>query len=742
MTQVSQLSPELARGVLQLAQALLSAARNWTLYPPEHPAVMQSAKRLSEAVPRTSSGAIFAIGITPDTLLVEGAPADSSQPAIAEAAELLHDCDIVQLTFIGDVPIEALVSLLKVLTLDAAERRSRGGPAGIWASEGHPSMVIDQIDYQKVLEREQREAAETPEPAKRDDLWRSIVRSICAGQMGVFDERAQQRLLAIAGSAMAIGDLAAAVMAPKCAMDGSPMITTQAATVLAAFRHLASIVSVMSLDRMPDVMENLAAAATQLDPHVVMQVIQSEEDPSDQLGVVRGMTAAFDDVKVARLLAAALALDGQASNRLATIFDTIAPDDDRKQRVLTLTRNLLGKTDFGRSSQFQVLWTSMEQLLVSYNDKPFVSNQYRASLDGVGGRAKGMAAMEPPPELAEWMLSLGQENVRTLSVALLIDLLTLERDEARAGSIAEDMAALAEDLLMSGAYADTKTVTRALAVRAGEGRAIGRDACRRALDRLGESPAMRETTALIGEIDDEGWTAIRDVTALVGASAVEALKGLVMVEQDTLAALRAAELIVGFGPAAVSRLSSLVDDPRWFVQRAAARMLGRIAVPEAVPLLQPLLRRADPRVARDAIAALCNIDDPSAARAIQTVLRAATGEFRRAVVDALVADRDPRVVPMLARIVGESEPLGKDHEIVLDTLAAMSTVGSDQAVPALTTVILRRAFLRRRKLRALKERGVEALSNIGGPKAQAALDEAARTGDRMLKKIVAARRTS
>jgi hypothetical protein len=96
---------------------------------------------------------------------------------------------------------------------------------------------------------------------------------------------------------------------------------------------------------------------------------------------------------------------------------------------------------------------------------------------------------------------------------------------------------------------------------------------------------------------------------------------------------------------------------------------------------------------------------------------------------------------MLERIVGESEPLGKDHEIVLETLAAMGTVGSDQAVPALTTVILRRGVFRRRKLRALKERGVKALLNIGGPTAQAALDAAGRTGDRMLKNIVAAQRT-
>jgi hypothetical protein len=57
MTQASQLSPELARGLLQLARALLAAARNWTLYPPEHPTVAASVTRLSDAIRQSTLGA-------------------------------------------------------------------------------------------------------------------------------------------------------------------------------------------------------------------------------------------------------------------------------------------------------------------------------------------------------------------------------------------------------------------------------------------------------------------------------------------------------------------------------------------------------------------------------------------------------------------------------------------------------------------------------------------------------------
>jgi hypothetical protein len=48
-----------------------------------------------------------------------------------------------------------------------------------------------------------------------------------------------------------------------------------------------------------------------------------------------------------------------------------------------------------------------------------------------------------------------------------------------------------------------------------------------------------------------------------------------------------------------------------------------------------------------------------------------------------------------------------------------------------------RSLFRRRRMRAIRERGVEALMRIGGPAAESALAEASRNGDRMLRRIVA-----
>ena len=119
MTQASQLSPELARGLLQLARALLVAARNWTLYPPEHPAVAATVERLCDAIRKSSLGSAFGIGITPSALLIDGTAASTSDSAIAEAAALLHDRDLVHITFLGDISYDGVCALLRVLALDA-----------------------------------------------------------------------------------------------------------------------------------------------------------------------------------------------------------------------------------------------------------------------------------------------------------------------------------------------------------------------------------------------------------------------------------------------------------------------------------------------------------------------------------------------------------------------------------------------------------------------------------------------
>ena len=726
MTQAT-LSPELTRQSIALARALSAAARNWALYPPEHPAAVASLTRLSEAISQSVAGAAFTFGVTPKTLLVAGYPLPEDH-AVSEAARLLHDHDILQISFLGDAETAALHALLALLSRSPDELRAEGGPGQAWAAAPHVSIAIEQIDYERILEDRDVEH----EVERRDDIWRSVVNAIVEGRT-TFDSVQQQRLLEIAGSAFEIKELASAVAAPKCNVDGSPMITTQAAIVLATFRHLAGIVSVMDPERLPDMMRNVAAATTTLDPHVVMQIMQTDEGMQETPMVSR-LAQSFDDEKVAGLLATALSKDGKATARLARIFDTIAPDAERKQRVLRMTKNLLSEHDFGRSSQFKAVWNSMEELLLTYDESPYVSQAYQASLEGAVGRSEMFATRDLPPELSDWVESLQQDNVRSLSVLLITDLLRIETNEDRAVEIASDMAILVDDLLLSGDFSNSALVLRELR-KASEAQ-VAPAAARAALTTVGESIALREAASMLSDFDEPTLAKFIECCESVGPISIRALHPVLQSETETPAFLRARDLTHRFGAEGVNYIAPLVDDDRWFVQRNAAALLGATRHRDAVAPLQGLLRRTDARVLRQAVAALAGIDDPAAARAVQTVLRATSGAGRAAVVEALVAEKDPRVVPMLARILGESDPFGQDHQTVLDTLDAVRQLRDERAVGAVATLMRRKKFFSRKKARAFKTASVDALAAIGTARATSALADAARTGDRLLRRII------
>ena len=106
MADAPTLSPEVSRSVLALARTLVATARSWAPYPPEHPAVRGSLDRLRVAIREANGGHVFSFGVTPDTLIVARIPVEGREAAtIGEAARWLHDRDVLEIAFPGDVSV-------------------------------------------------------------------------------------------------------------------------------------------------------------------------------------------------------------------------------------------------------------------------------------------------------------------------------------------------------------------------------------------------------------------------------------------------------------------------------------------------------------------------------------------------------------------------------------------------------------------------------------------------------------
>lgn len=723
-------SAETIRLAVAFARAMTVGLRSWGFYPPEHPAVAMAVERLIAACTEACAGGMMQVAVTPRALLIDGLPLDSSDMAVLECAELLHDRDILQLTIAAPPPDPVVRSLLSVLTLDRHTRRARGGPAAIWAEEDQTAFLVEQIDYQEILERELDEGA-----ARRDATWKSIVRSIIMGQT-TFTAEEQQRLLEISRDVGAIGELCKDAREPFCMPDGSPMLTTQAATVLAVYRHIAKTVTALEPERVKEVIDSLALAAGTLEPTTALELLLQEEHADAGIPIIAALKQSFDDQQVALLLARAMSSPGHATGRLARVLDTLAPDDERKKRVLTLAKRLISERDFGSKRPIDDIRKSLDELLLQYDETTYVSKDYRESMDQAASRAADLAARGLPPEMDEWLDTLGGDSVRRLSGQLLIDLLRNETVPGRMADTARDMAAFVEELMLAGAYDECLPVLDELIAATTRKPAVSPDACRKAIDSLGASSALAEAATTLADQSADEFAAFERMVLAIGPASVPALLGAYQREDGT-ATERATAILCRCTAAAIPALTAGLDDTRWFVQREIAKVLGKIGTPAVVPPLQSLLRRSDVRVLQAAVSSLSTINDPSAERALHTVLKAATGDARAAVISSLTGLKDARVVPMLARVLQDSDPFTDEITLILDTLTALSAMRDDRAIPQITALARKKRWLAWGRTTQTRDAALQTLKKIGTAKAKDAIADLAKTGDFFLRRMAA-----
>ena len=499
------------------------------------------------------------------------------------------------------------------------------------------------------------------------------------------------------------------------------------------FRQINAAVNVLEPDRSPEVLGHLVVATSSLEPALAMEVLRTNDAPDDPQRLMSALRQSFDERQVARLVARALTGAGTITSRLSQMLDTMAPSPARRQEVLRIADTLLAERAFTSQVPVSELRKSLEELVERYN-----AAEKRPEPPRVTKPADSPVA-EPdqpalPPEIAQWLATLAPETVREQSAQLLIDLLSLETRLQRGAEIAQDMTAFAQESIMAGHYPDAIRIVTALTAASARPQSA-REACAAAIDSIGNAPAMRDAMAGLAELAMPDFVALTDLCIAIGPAAVPAVvTGLTKPEGATQSE-RALKILIGLGPPAIPAIGDNIDEQPWWVQRDLAKVLGRIGTPMSVTPLQNLLRKGDARVLTAVVPALSSINDPAASRALGTVLRAASGEARMMIVASLVEARDSRVVPMLARILEEGDPFGRDFDLVLQTLDTVSAFIDDRAIKSIANLARLQRWFAPRRSRQLRQRAVDTLVKIGTPSAKASLDGLIKTGDRQLRKM-------
>jgi len=165
----------------------------------------------------------------------------------------------------------------------------------------------------------------------------------------------------------------------------------------------------------------------------------------------------------------------------------------------------------------------------------------------------------------------------------------------------------------------------------------------------------------------------------------------------------------------IRTLMFMLGDPRWYVVRNAAELLGEMKSAEAEPELNKLLQHRDDRVRTAAAAAIAKLGGTAAVRGMRASLRDG-GEISSLVKEATRGDGNS--VDSLIRAVDREE----DSRVQMAMLAALGQLGTPAAVDKLLEIARSdKKLLARSRPTPMRVAAVHALGDVKSSSAIAAL---------------------
>jgi HEAT repeat protein len=342
------------------------------------------------------------------------------------------------------------------------------------------------------------------------------------------------------------------------------------------------------------------------------------------------------------------------------------------------------------------------------------------------------APSPPPPAIAGMMndaeigtyLALGRVRDGKASLAELADRLAKQTTVTGIGNVLDDIATMVET-----AHGEQRfdAVARGIhVIIAGEQARTDPEEKRAhdlAIRRLNRAPLLRAVARMLA--NDPADANCAAILARMGADGAEALVEELTTSQS-IAERRIFFDALATMKAAIPALTHMLGDPRWYVVRNAADLLGEMHATEADGALGELMRHTDERVRRAAAGALAKLGTNTALRGLHGAMRDSSAQVRLLAAAGLSTRREITASHTLTRALDSED----DDEVQLQIIAALGRIATPDAVQRLIKIAEPASGLFRRKSTATRVAAVEALGEARTAAAREVLATLSRDRDR------------
>lgn len=725
---IEPLSAERSALLAEFARACRAAARSVSLYPATHPSIRASLARVMAAAARLLPGDDVEITVFPDTLVMDGRAPAKPDGAVVELAELLHDRLVGALRMTRGADLHDWHALLLLVARPPEELMAEGGIGKAWTSAGRSHFEIREIDYADVL----RERA----GGEGSSRWDAIIAFCLEGATGRLDDTGVATLLDALGHTRRFAEfLERFQSAPG---DGDVPMGARAAALLRLIDQLLQATAARPKAQGEDaVLQTAADAMSRVTPDMLLAVLRQTMSPDPvQAQMATAVVNRLTDDTVASFVASSVVNERGASERLAQAFEVLVPETDRKERLLDLAKEEAADSPLGQQPGFEDLWRSAHQMLASYSDRRYVSDDYARELTTARTHAIDVERVsdDPPERIEQWLSTVADQAIQELDLRLVLDLLALEQGPAPWGEIARTALGELDRRLQAGQIADAQRIADAI-VRdtQPDGRAALRAAADAALDSLMAGPLVRDLIIRLRSADDADVEALARLCRTIGPRIIMPLAQALASEENARAIRHVRDLLAGFGAVGRASVEQLKQSSNPAVRRTAIELLRLLGGAEALAELASMLADHDAQIQREATRALVRIGSAEAFALLGRTL--STGGTRGTVLEEIIGLRDERVVPLLCAVLGDTAPRGRLVEVHAQVMDALGALGDHaESIAALRAALHRGEWWAPYRTAALRAAAASALRRIGSPAALDVLENAARTGSRGVRK--------
>jgi hypothetical protein len=716
------LGPDAANRLAEFSRVCKAAARAVSLYPGGHPAITVSLQRLEQATTRLTSGGPYSLQVQSEGLTIDGARMAKPDPAVSELGALLHRHLIGKMTLNGGANAEGWRTLLLLLARAPEEVRADGGIAKLWSTAGGPSIEIVEVDYIEVLREKQGLAATIT----------SIIDAAMSGPTLTVDDAALRAVMEIVGDQYKLQQLMDEL--EKTAAKSPKGVELQTAALLNIVRGLVDYVSRTEPQKLNEVFEQFGRGARHLSVEAMISLLAERQRPEAMAGsvnVVSALIESMNDSSVAGFVADSVVAERGASERLAHAFRSLVPEFDRQRQLLALAREEVAATEMAKEQseeEFRGLWHGVEQMLTSYTDARYVSEDYARELSHARTLPVDVERVDddPPERIAAWLSTVSDGALRTLDQSLLTDLLQIETDASRWRDVADTVVTHADDLVRVGHFDPAWRLIEVM-IQEGETSPFRQPHAATALDRFARGSLMKHVAPHLRGASDDEYERFKRLCHAIGQSIIAPLAEVLAAEQDARSRRRLRDILVGFGPRGAESVRPLLNAANWEVRRTAAFLLREFGGVEGLKELVPLLADNEPLVQREAVQGLMMNGSKEAGIILVTALNNAKGQSRETLLSEIQKMRDARAVPLYAHLVRHMNRQ-QFPDLYVTAIEALGSFGGGEAIESLKVVLHTGQWFRPFSSRRFRASAAHALARIGSEDAIAVLRDASTNG--------------